>query len=160
MRLPAHGHGSPAGGLSRALDAPGNMRGGFPMGGGMGGMAGGMTSMPGFPTSMGGGPPGGRKEARTVFDSRRNQSMRISMARQYIVVTAVGSRRLGLVVDTLIGEQDVVIKPLGPSLKDVKGFAGATELGDQRLALVLDTPALIEEMHVGADRARPGGPHG
>jgi two-component system chemotaxis sensor kinase CheA len=97
-----------------------------------------------------------RKEARTVFDSRRqNQSMRISLARQYIVVTAVGSQRLGLVVDTLIGEQDVVIKALGASLKDVRGFAGATELGDQRLALVLDTPALIEEMHAGADRARP-----
>jgi two-component system chemotaxis sensor kinase CheA len=86
--------------------------------------------------------------------------MRISLTRQYIVVTAVGSRRLGLVVDTLIGEQDVVIKALGASLKDVRGFAGATELGDQRLALVLDTPALIEEMHTGTDRTRTADPRG
>jgi two-component system, chemotaxis family, sensor kinase CheA len=97
---------------------------------------------------------GARKESRTVFESRRPSSMRMSIVRQYIVVTAVGSRKLGLVVDALIEEQDVVIKALGASLKNVRGFAGATELADQRLALVLDTPALIEEMHDGAERGR------
>jgi two-component system chemotaxis sensor kinase CheA len=66
--------------------------------------------------------------------------------RPYAVVVGVGARRLGLVVDELIGQQDIVVKPLGPSLKKVKGFAGATELGDQRVALVLDAPALIEEV--------------
>ena len=45
-------------------------------------------------------------------------------------------RRLGFVVDELVGQQDIVIKPLGKSLKTVRGFAGATELGDQRVALV------------------------
>ncbi len=77
-------------------------------------------------------------------------------------MTSVGSRRLGLVVTTLIGEQDVVIKALGRSLKQVRGFAGATELGDQRMALVLDAPALVEEMHVVAERRAPesrGGEH-
>ncbi len=144
--------GSPAAGMSRALEQATPQRGGF------GAVVGGHTSLS---RDM------QRKEGRTVFDQRRaaqNQSMRISMSRQYIVVTAVGSRRLGLVVDTLIGEQDVVIKALGPSLKNVRGFAGATELGDQRLALVLDTPALIEEMHAGTERGRPAsdsrGSHG
>jgi two-component system chemotaxis sensor kinase CheA len=82
-------------------------------------------------------------------------------ARDYVVVTAVGSRRLGLVVTTLVGEQDVVIKALGPSLKGVRGFAGASELGDQRIALVIDAPALIEEM-AGGERLRtePRGFHG
>jgi two-component system, chemotaxis family, sensor kinase CheA len=65
--------------------------------------------------------------------------------RQFIVVTAVGARKLGLVVESLVGEQDIVIKALGPSLKGVRGFAGATELGDQRIALVLDVQALVEE---------------
>ena len=65
--------------------------------------------------------------------------------RPYAVVVGVGARRLGLVVDQIIGQQDIVIKPLGPSLAKVRGFAGATELGDQRVALVLDAPALIEE---------------
>lgn len=151
MRIP---HVSPAGGVSRALDA--GPRGGF--GGGMHG-GGGLGGLPGMSGSI--SREQQRKEARTVFDSRRqNQSMRISLARQYVVVTAVGSQRLGLVVDLLIGEQDVVIKALGASLKEVRGFAGATELGDQRLALVLDTPALIEEMHAGADRTRVGEPRG
>jgi two-component system, chemotaxis family, sensor kinase CheA len=77
----------------------------------------------------------------------------LGTGRKYIVVTAVGTRRLGLVVDSLLGEQDVVIKALGPSLKGVRGFAGATELGDQRIGLVIDTPALIEEL-AGSDRAR------
>jgi len=65
--------------------------------------------------------------------------------RQFVIVAAVGSRRLGLVVDQLVGQQDIVIKPLGASLRDVRGFAGATELGDQRIGLVLDAAALIEE---------------
>ena len=69
-------------------------------------------------------------------------------------MAAVGARKLGLVVDSLIGEQDVVIKALGPSLKGVRGFAGASELGDQRIALVLDTPALIEEMYAPGERSR------
>src|SRR5262249_7272004 len=76
--------------------------------------------------------------------------------RPVIVVSSVGSRRLGLVVEALIGEQDVVIKALGPSLKNVRGFAGATELGDQRIALVVDAPALVEEAFQNTDRLRLG----
>ncbi len=74
--------------------------------------------------------------------------------RQFIVVTSVGTRRLGIVVEALVGEQDVVIKALGPSLKAVRGFAGATELGDQRIALVLDVQALVEETLASAERGR------
>ncbi|HMI83125.1 MAG TPA: chemotaxis protein CheA [Polyangiaceae bacterium] len=80
--------------------------------------------------------------------------------RPYAVVVSVGARRLGLVVDELIGQQDIVIKPLGPSLKKVKGFAGATELGDQRVALVLDAPALIEEAFLGGSDAAVGASYG
>jgi two-component system, chemotaxis family, sensor kinase CheA len=67
-------------------------------------------------------------------------------AKQYIVVSSVGHRRMGFVVDGLHGQQDIVIKSLGKSLADVRGFAGATDLGDQRVALVLDAPGLLEEM--------------
>jgi two-component system chemotaxis sensor kinase CheA len=76
-----------------------------------------------------------------------------SRSRPYAVVVSVGARRLGLVVDELIGQQDIVVKPLGPSLKKVRGFAGATELGDQRVALVLDAPALIEEAFLSGGEA-------
>ncbi len=64
----------------------------------------------------------------------------------FVVIARVGARRLGFVVDELVGQQDIVIKPLGKSLKSVRGFAGATELGDQRIALVIDVAALIEEV--------------
>ncbi len=64
----------------------------------------------------------------------------------FVVIAQVGARRLGFVVDELVGQQDIVIKPLGKSLKAVRGFAGATELGDQRIALVIDVAALIEEV--------------
>ena len=66
----------------------------------------------------------------------------------FVVIAQVGARRLGLVVDELVGQQDIVIKPLGKSLRMVRGFAGATELGDQRIALVIDVGSLIEEVLV------------
>jgi two-component system chemotaxis sensor kinase CheA len=66
--------------------------------------------------------------------------------KEYVVVTALGQRRLGLVVQGLEGQQDIIIKPLGRSVADVRGFSGATDLGDQRVVLVLDAPALLEEV--------------
>jgi two-component system, chemotaxis family, sensor kinase CheA len=66
--------------------------------------------------------------------------------RPCVVIAQVGERRLGFVVDRLVGQRDIVIKPLGPSLASVRGFAGATELGDQRVGLVLDVASLIDEV--------------
>ena len=71
---------------------------------------------------------------------------RMEAPKRFVVVSAVGHRRLGFVVDGLAGQQDIVIKALGASLSKVRGFAGATDLGDQRVALVLDAPALLEEV--------------
>ena len=67
-------------------------------------------------------------------------------ARAFVVIAGVADRRLGFVVDELVGQQDIVIKPLGKSLRSVRGFAGATELGDQRVALVIDVASLLEEV--------------
>jgi two-component system chemotaxis sensor kinase CheA len=72
-------------------------------------------------------------------------------SRAFVVISSVGNRRLGFVVDKLVGQQDIVIKALGKSLKMVRGFAGATELGDQRVGLVLDIAALIEEVLAGSE---------
>jgi two-component system chemotaxis sensor kinase CheA len=74
--------------------------------------------------------------------------------RSYVVIAQVGERRLGFVVDKLLGQQDIIIKALGKSLRHVRGFAGATELGDQRVGLVLDAAALIEEVLAGPSDAR------
>jgi two-component system chemotaxis sensor kinase CheA len=74
--------------------------------------------------------------------------------RRFVVVTSLGNRRLGLVVDYLIGQEDIVIKSLGGSLAKVRGFSGATELGDQRVGLVLDAGAIIEEVLSGVEAPR------
>ena len=65
--------------------------------------------------------------------------------RQFVVEVMAGTRHLGLVVDALQGQQDIIIRPLGRSLHSVRGFSGASELADERIALVLDPGALIEE---------------
>ena len=64
----------------------------------------------------------------------------------YVVICIVADRRVGFVVDRLVGQQDIVIKALGKTLKRVKGIAGATELGDQRVGLVIDAASLINEV--------------
>src|SRR5690554_1485663 len=55
-----------------------------------------------------------------------------------VVIVRNGERRLGCVVDTLLRPQDVVIKSLGDYLGSIPGIAGATILGDGRVALILD----------------------
>ncbi|HHW13651.1 MAG TPA: chemotaxis protein CheA, partial [Firmicutes bacterium] len=59
-----------------------------------------------------------------------------------VVVVKSSGRRLGLVVDQLLGQQEIVIKSLDSLLADVRGFAGATILGDGKVALILDVLSL------------------
>ena len=63
-----------------------------------------------------------------------------------VAIAQVGERKLGLVVDAIVGQQDIVIKALSSSLGNIRGFSGATELGDQHVALVLDAAAIVEEV--------------
>jgi two-component system chemotaxis sensor kinase CheA len=73
---------------------------------------------------------------------------------RFVVVGSMGNRELGFVVDELVGQEDVIIKALGKSLSSVRGFAGATDLGDQNVALVLDAPSLFAEHFDGTDVLR------
>jgi two-component system chemotaxis sensor kinase CheA len=59
------------------------------------------------------------------------------------VVVAVGERQVAMLVDDVVGQQDVVIKPLGRLLGDVPGVAGVAELGGGDLVLVLDLGSLV-----------------
>lgn len=64
----------------------------------------------------------------------------------YIVVIGAAENRLGLVVDAIEGQQEIVIKTIGELLQGViSGVAGAAELGDSRMILVLDIPTLLNE---------------
>ncbi len=62
----------------------------------------------------------------------------------HVVIVSVGTRRVGFVVDQLIGQEEVVIKPLGKMLHGTPGMAGATITGDGTIALILDVPSLLK----------------
>lgn len=61
----------------------------------------------------------------------------------FVVVVHIGERKAGIVVDNLIGQQEIVIKTLGKLLAGLKVISGATVLGDGRVALILDVSALM-----------------
>lgn len=61
----------------------------------------------------------------------------------FVVVVHLGERKAGIVVDNLIGQQEIVIKTLGKLLAGLKVISGATVLGDGRVALILDVSALM-----------------
>jgi two-component system chemotaxis sensor kinase CheA len=63
----------------------------------------------------------------------------------FAVVVGDTERRVAIVVDELLGQQDIVIKSLGDTFKDVRGIAGAADLGDQRTILILDMGGIISE---------------
>lgn len=63
----------------------------------------------------------------------------------YVVVVGVAEKRLGLMVHDLLGQQDIVIKPLGETFRGFRGISGAADLGDQRTILVLDVGGIIAE---------------
>lgn len=66
-------------------------------------------------------------------------------AHQKVIVVKMGSTRFCLVVDKIVGQEEVVIKPLGAMLNTTEGFSGATITGDGNIALVLDMPSLMEK---------------
>ncbi|MDY6941621.1 MAG: chemotaxis protein CheA [Pseudomonadota bacterium] len=61
----------------------------------------------------------------------------------HVVTIHVGNTRLGLSVDDVLGQEEVVIKPLGALLHGMSGYAGATITGDGYIALILDVPGLL-----------------
>ena len=62
----------------------------------------------------------------------------------FVVVTTIGGQHIGCVVDQLVGQEEVVIKPLGAMLHGTKGVSGATITGNGGIALILDMPGLME----------------
>lgn len=68
----------------------------------------------------------------------------------HVVIVTVGTRRVGFVVDQLIGQEEVVIKPLGKMLQGTPGMAGATITGDGTIALILDIPSLLRRYAKGS----------
>ena len=94
----------------------------------------------------------------TIQDLRSPQDRRYHAASALnIVVVTTGAMKYGLVVDRLHDSEEIVVKPLGRHLKHCKGFAGATIMGDGRVALILDVGNLAKMAGLfsleGTDRA-------
>ncbi|MBA1272816.1 chemotaxis protein CheA [Stutzerimonas azotifigens] len=62
----------------------------------------------------------------------------------HVVILSIGNQRIGFVVDQLVGQEEVVIKPLGKMLQGTPGMSGATITGDGRIALILDVPSMLK----------------
>ncbi len=64
--------------------------------------------------------------------------------RFYTVVVGIGNRRYGLIVDEMLGQKEIVIKPLGAYLENTPGIAGSTILGDGRVIMILDIGEMLK----------------
>jgi two-component system, chemotaxis family, sensor kinase CheA len=93
------------------------------------------------------------KERRTDFDRRYRANSAVN-----IVVVYTGALKYGLVVDELQDSEEIVVKPLGRHLKHCTGYAGATIMGDGRVALILDVAGISQMAGLtsieGTDRAK------
>ncbi|NLW06288.1 MAG: chemotaxis protein CheA, partial [Pseudomonadaceae bacterium] len=78
-----------------------------------------------------------------IRDPAKREISKEEMREAHVVVVAIGNLHVGFVVDDLIGQEEVVIKPLGTMLHGTPGLAGATITGDGRIALILDIPGLL-----------------
>jgi len=63
--------------------------------------------------------------------------------KKFVIIVKVGGKTVGLLVDSLAGQQEIVIKPLGKSLESLEEYIGATILGDGLVTLILDVAALL-----------------
>ena len=97
-------------------------------------------------------PPRSELPSRSVLDRRYSASSALN-----IVVVSTGSMKYGLIVDRLQDSEEIVIKPLGRHLQQCRGYAGATIMGDGRIALILDVSNLARMARLtsvdGSDRA-------
>ena len=75
----------------------------------------------------------------------------------YVIICNIGEKTVGIKVHSVVGQEEVVIKPLGEFLKNIKGISGATIRGDGKVILILDIPAVI--LHYGNQKKAYGHLH-
>ncbi|MEM6998377.1 MAG: chemotaxis protein CheA [Pseudomonadota bacterium] len=74
----------------------------------------------------------------------RNSSQDYAGGTAHVVIVSIGTSHVGLLVDKLVGREEVVIKPLGAMLHGTRGLAGATITGNGKIALIVDLPGLFQ----------------
>ena len=89
-----------------------------------------------------------RKKARPLFYLEhwlvKGADRSLRKAQGHVVIVQIGTQQVGFVVDSLIGQEEVVIKPLDALLQGTPGMAGATITSDGGIALILDVPNLLK----------------
>ena len=65
---------------------------------------------------------------------------------RFLVIATAGPKTIGFLVESLLGEQDVVIKPLAEHVCEIRGLAGSTILGDGTIALVMDVTEIVDDI--------------
>ncbi|HEY5959586.1 MAG TPA: chemotaxis protein CheW, partial [Polyangiaceae bacterium] len=86
-------------------------------------------------------PGDSESELRSIPDRRQSHRSAVNIA-----VVAAGELRYGVMVETLLDSLEIVVKPLGRHLRSCSSYAGATILGDGRLALILDVVAIGQRL--------------
>lgn len=79
-----------------------------------------------------------------LFNATKSTNGRTPSGQEYVVVVRSGKSQLGLIVDTLIGEQEVVVKSLSQMIGDVPGISSAAILGDGQVTLILEVQGLFK----------------
>ncbi|PID72820.1 MAG: hybrid sensor histidine kinase/response regulator [Desulfobulbus propionicus] len=82
------------------------------------------------------------EDGSTVTEQRKKERRQAPASALNIVVVSTGAMKYGLIVDRLHDSEEIVIKPLGRHLQQCKGYAGATIMGDGRIALILDVSSI------------------
>jgi chemotaxis protein histidine kinase CheA len=94
-------------------------------------------------------------------DAASSRGAETAEEQRLVVVVEAGRKKIGLMVDELLGQQQVVVKSLEKNLHKVEGLMGATILGDGRVAPILDVTALSElnlfAVGHSSGKRRPGG---
>ncbi len=86
-----------------------------------------------------------RDKVYLLFNLNELFDLKQECEEKFIIIINVGEKNLAIAVDELYGEEEIVIKPLGNLLSDIKGIAGATITGDGKVVLILDINSLIND---------------
>jgi two-component system chemotaxis sensor kinase CheA len=86
-----------------------------------------------------------RDEVYLLFTLNELFEIEDKKEKEFVVIVKVGEKNIAIAVEELFGEEEIVIKPLGELLEDVKGVAGATITGDGKVVLIVDPNSLISD---------------
>ncbi|HON85642.1 MAG TPA: chemotaxis protein CheA [Syntrophorhabdaceae bacterium] len=89
-----------------------------------------------------------RNEIVPILDVSKIMSLKEKGLDRYIVICKIGDKTLGVKVNSVVGQEEIVIKPLGEFMGNIKGIGGASIRGDGKVILILDIPAMMSSRYM------------